>query len=192
MDIQSAFDSIPPYHIRNKLLEHGCPPDAAEWYYEYLKYRVIIIEGKNSNFTTHIALGFPQGGVCSASFWAIAYNEAVKILNARGLEGQVYADDSCALIGGTDLNYMFRRMNQVLEQLVAWGLSCGLKFNATKTEAILFSRDNPNKRKFEVPTLKMEGKRIALSDKVKYLGVTWIGDCTGMTTSMIRYPNANS
>jgi len=110
--------------------------------------------------------------VCSASFWAVAYDEAVKILNARGIEGQVYADDSCALIGGTDLNYMFRRMNQVLEQLVAWGHKCGLKFNAAKTEAILFSRDNPNKRKFLVPQLKMEGKRVTLSDTVKYLGVT--------------------
>jgi ribonuclease HI len=172
LDIQSAFDSIQPRHIRDKLLEHGCPPDAAEWYHEYLKYRVIIIEGKNSKFTTNISVGFPQGGVCSASFWAVAYDEAVKILNARGIEGQVYADDSCALIGGTDLNFMFRRMNQVLEQLSAWGHKCGLKFNAAKTEAILFSRDNPNKRKFSVPFLKMEGKRVALSDTVKYLGVT--------------------
>jgi ribonuclease HI len=172
LDIQSAFDSIQPRHIREKLLEHGCPVDAAEWYFEYLKYRVIIIEGKNSKFTTNISVGFPQGGVCSASFWAIAYNEAVKILNARGLEGQVYADDSCALIGGTDLNFMFRRMNQVLEQLSAWGQKCGLKFNAAKTEAILFSRDNPNKRKFSVPVLKMEGKRIPLAETVKYLGVT--------------------
>ena len=172
LDIQSAFDSIQPVHIRDKLLEHGCPADAAEWYYEYLRYRTIIIEGKNSSYTTNISIGFPQGGVCSASFWAVAYDEAVKILNARGIEGQVYADDSCALIGGTDLNFMFRRMNQVLEQLAAWGRKCGLKFNAAKTEAILFSRDNPNKRKFKIPSLVMEGKRVALSDTVKYLGVT--------------------
>ena len=101
LDIQSAFNSIQPCHIWERLLEHGCPPDAAEWYYEYLKYRVINIEGKNSNFTTNISIGFPQGGVCSASFWAVAYNEEVKILNTRGMDGQVYADDSCALIGGT-------------------------------------------------------------------------------------------
>jgi hypothetical protein len=171
LDIQSAFDSIQPRHIRDKLLEHGCPVDAAEWYHEYLRYRVIIIEGKHCTFTTNISIGFPQGGVCSASFWAVAYDEAVKILNARGIEGQVYADDSCALIGGVDLNFMFRRMNQVLEQLVNWGRKCGLKFNATKTEAILFSRDNHNKRKFPIPRLKMEGKHVSLSDTVKYLGV---------------------
>jgi hypothetical protein len=76
------------------------------------------------------------------------------------MEGQVYADDSCALIGGTDLNYMFRRMTQVLAQLVDWGKKCGLRFNPAKTEAVLFSRDNPTKRKFIVPVLKMEGKNI--------------------------------
>jgi len=172
LDIQSAFDSIHPGHIKDKLLEHGCPQDAANWYYEYLTYRIINIEGKNCCYSTDIAVGFPQGGVCSASFWSIAYNEAVKILNSRGMEGQVYADDSCALIGGTDLNFMFRRMTQVLAQLAEWGRKCGLKFNPAKTEAILFSRDNPAKRKFAVPVLKMEGKTITLTDSVKYLGVT--------------------
>jgi ribonuclease HI len=172
LDIQSAFDSIQPGHIKDKLIEHGCPYDAANWYYEYLKYRTISIEGKNCSYTTDISVGFPQGGVCSASFWSIAYNEAVKILNSRGMEGQVYADDSCALIGGTDLNYMFRRMTQVLAQLAEWGKKCGLKFNPAKTVAVLFSRDNPSKRKFVVPALKMEGRTIALTDTVKYLGVT--------------------
>jgi ribonuclease HI len=172
LDIQSAFDSIQPSHIRTKLLEHGCPCDAADWYYEYLTYRIINIEGKNCSYSTNIAVGFPQGGVCSASFWSIAYNDAVKILNSRGMEGQVYADDSCALIGGTDLNYMFRRMTQVLAQLSEWGAKCGLKFNPAKTEAVLFSRDNPSKRTVAVPVLKMEGKTVALSDTVKYLGVT--------------------
>ena len=136
LDIQSAFDSILPGHIRARIIEHGCPLDAAEWYYEYLRFRVIQIEGKHDNFTSNISVGFPQGGVCSANFWAIAYDEAVKILNSRGLEGQVYADDSCALIGGLDLNYMFRRMGQVLMQLEEWGAKCGLKFNPDKTEAI--------------------------------------------------------
>ena len=113
----------------------------------------MTIEGSNTTFTSTFNKGFPQGGVCSASFWSIAYDEAVKILNSRGIQGKVYADDSCALMGGTDFNYMFRRMNQVLMQLEEWGKQCGLTFNATKTEAVLFSRDNPTKRKGILPAL---------------------------------------
>ena len=29
LDIQSAFDSILPENVRDKLLKHGCPPDAS-------------------------------------------------------------------------------------------------------------------------------------------------------------------
>jgi hypothetical protein len=125
------------------------------------------LSSKFESFNTVINRGFPQGGVCSANFWSIAYNEAVKILNARGVTGKVYADDSCALIGGTDLQYMFRRMTQVLQQLEDWGTKCGLRFNPAKTEAILFSRDNPNKRNFTVPRLKMSGEIINLSDTAR-------------------------
>jgi hypothetical protein len=67
---------------------------------------------------------------------------------------------------------MFHRMGQVLMQLEAWGMKCGLKFNPTKTEAVLFSRDNPNKRKAVVPRLRMSNTIINLSESVKYLGVT--------------------
>jgi ribonuclease HI len=63
-------------------------------------------------------------------------------------------------------------MNQVLIQLEEWGKKCGLTFNAAKTEAVLFSRDNPAKRKGVIPTLYMSGKRVQLSESVKYLGVT--------------------
>jgi ribonuclease HI len=172
LDIQAAFDSIDPVHIKQSLLRHGCPQDLADWYYNYLTHREILIQGRDAEYTTVIQKGFPQGGVCSASFWAIAYDPAVRILNARGIVGQVYADDSCALVGGTDLGWMFQRMNQVLMQLEAWGKTCGLRFNPQKTEAVLFSRDNPSKRKFKIPDLKLGGKKIELKETVKYLGVT--------------------
>ena len=159
LDIQAAFDSIDAVHIKESLLRHGCPQDMAEWYFHYLKHREVLIQGKEAEFSTVIDTGFPQGGVCSASFWAIAYDPAVRILNGRGITGQVYADDSCALIGGTDLKEMFKRMNQDLMQLVAWGTKCGLKFNPSKTEAILFSRDNPTKRKFSIPKLCLGGAK---------------------------------
>ena len=28
-----------------------------------------------------IGIGFPQGGVCSAKFWIIAFNRAIEIIN---------------------------------------------------------------------------------------------------------------
>ena len=53
-----------------------------------------------------VGTGIPQGGVCRAKFWIIAYNSTMKKLNSHGVTRFGFADDSCTLIGGTNLNQM--------------------------------------------------------------------------------------
>ena len=55
----------------------------------------------------------------------------------------------------------------MLTKLVAWGDSCGLKFNADKTVVVLFIR----KHKLPVNFIKFENKVIPYSHQVRYLGV---------------------
>ena len=40
LDIQAAFDTICPKHIKASLLKHGADPDVAEFYYNYITVRV--------------------------------------------------------------------------------------------------------------------------------------------------------
>ena len=110
LDISSAFDSISIDHIKNTLLEHNGTPDMVEWYYSYLGRRYLEVElhGETVNLTT--ATGFPQGGVCSARFWLIAFDEAIHIINSNGVVGNGYADDCSALIGGTHTHNMIEKM----------------------------------------------------------------------------------
>ena len=65
-----------------------------------------------------VGTGFPQGGVCSAKFWIIAYNQALKILNSHGVTGYGFADVSCTLIGGTNLDQMMSRTQKVVNDLI--------------------------------------------------------------------------
>ena len=168
LDISSAFDSISIDHIKNKLLEHGGTPDMVEWYYSYLGKRFLSVDlhGDTANLTT--STGFPQGGVCSAKFWLIAFDEAIQIINSNGITGNGYADDCSALIGGTQSHNMIDQMQTVLDRLVQWGNSCGLRFNAQKTVAVMFSRPGrePTRR------VRMDGQLIPYSPSVVYLGVT--------------------
>ena len=168
LDISSAFDSISIDHIRQKLLEHNGTPDMVEWYYSYLGRRYLEVElhGEKVNLTTNT--GFPQGGVCSAKFWLIAFNEAIEIINSNGITGNGYADDCSALIGGDHPHNMIEQMQTMLERLVAWGLSCGLRFNAQKTVAVMFTRatrDFPRQ-------VRMDGQLLPYQQTVVYLGVT--------------------
>ena len=93
LDISSAFDSICPDHVRDSLVKHGGDPDLIRWYYGYLKHRDLQFsqDGATTERTTNI--GFSQGGVCSAKFWLIAFDEAIKIINTLDIEGNGYADD---------------------------------------------------------------------------------------------------
>ena len=84
--------------------------------------------------------------------------------------GQAYADDCCLMIGGNDLEFMYKRTNQVLMQLSRWGAEHGLKFNPKKTEAVLFYKGYKKpKGKLE---LFMDGQLIEHKSEVRYLGVT--------------------
>ena len=57
-----------------------------------------------------IGIGFPQGGVCSAKFWIIAFNEAIEIINEYGVTGQGFADDCGPMIGGDNTHDMYKSM----------------------------------------------------------------------------------
>ena len=168
LDISSAFDSISIDHIRQTLLDHGGTPDMVEWYHSYLGNRYLEVElhGETVRLTT--GTGFPQGGVCSAKFWLIAFDEAINIINSNGITGNGYADDCSALVGGDHPHNMVEQMQTMLERLVAWGLSCGLHFNPQKTVAVMFTRATRSFNRL----VRMNDQFIPFSDTVVYLGVT--------------------
>ena len=168
LDISSAFDSISIDHIRQTLLDHNGTPDMVEWYYSYLgkRYLEVEIHGEKLHLTT--ATGFPQGGVASARFWLIAFDGAIRIINSGNIVGNGYADDCSALIGGTHPNNMIESMQAMLDRLVRWGHTCGLRFNPQKTVAVMFTRAT---RDFPRP-VRMDGQLIEISETVVYLGVT--------------------
>ena len=65
LDINAAFDSITPEHIKNALFKHGCHPDIVDWYYELLTHRNLVTTYKDFVLEVTTNMGFPQGGVCS-------------------------------------------------------------------------------------------------------------------------------
>ena len=77
LDIQAAFDTICPKHIRASLLKHGADKDLAEWYYNYITHRNLTTSIGGFTYSVSIGIGFPQGGVCSAKIWIISFNEAI-------------------------------------------------------------------------------------------------------------------
>ena len=65
-------------------------------------------------------MGFPQGGVCSAKFWIIAFDEAAKILNSNEVNGELFDDDGNGIIEGKDIEHMAQRLNRVCRDQKMW------------------------------------------------------------------------
>ena len=102
LDIKGAFDTICPKYVRKSLKAKGINKDLIEWYYNYITHRNIEFKNKDFEITGTIDMGFPQGGVCSANFWIIAFDYALDIINTDLTEGQGFADDLCILTQGTE------------------------------------------------------------------------------------------
>ena len=71
--------------------------------------------------TITVGIGFPQGGVCSAKFWIIAFNEAIEIINEYGVTGQGFADDYGPMIGGDDTHKMYQKPAKNAKQVIFLG-----------------------------------------------------------------------
>ena len=167
LDISAAFDSISPKYIKNRLLTMGGDPAMVDWYLEYITYRTLMLDMHGVKSKLKALVGFPQGGVCSALFWIIAFDPAIKILNKFGINGNGFADDCAAVLGGTWLRPVLLRLQIMINELTVWGRKCGLRFNADKTVVVHFTR----RRKTPPYKLMVEGNEIEYSSEVKYLGV---------------------
>ena len=110
LDIQAAFDTILPDAIRTELLNHNINPTMVEWYYDYLCHRNLFTEHNGESASATIRIGFPQGGVCSAKFWIIAFNKALEIINQFGALGIGFADD-CSILLHKEEHQSYNELN---------------------------------------------------------------------------------
>ena len=170
LDIQAAFDTIKPSLIKRKLLEHGGDEKMVNWYYNYITHRNLHAEINGEKYVTTTKIGFPQGGVCSAKFWIIAFNDAINIINTHGAYGNGFADDCVVLTEGTNLYQMMSRMQKVVTELEQWGETAGLKFNASKTEVLIFTRKTVKQEKLP-NKLIVSNSEVEYGTQAKYLGV---------------------
>ena len=64
------------------------------------------------------------------------------------MTGQGFADDCGPMIGGDNTHEMYKSMQRMLNKLYHWGEGKNLKFNPTKTVAVLFSKNTNRNKNF--------------------------------------------
>ena len=168
IDLQKAFDTVNHDILLQKLNHYGIRGVANTWFKSYLSNRTqfVSINGFESN-TKNVGVGVPQGSVLGPLLFLIYINDLNVAINFSTVHH--FADDTNLLIIGKSLKSIKKRANIDLKLLYNWLKANKISLNSSKTEAILFR--HPNKTINYDLKLKIDGKKIYLTDTVKYLGV---------------------
>ncbi len=161
VDLSSAFNTIIPYTLQNKLTQLSVPTSVCQWITSFLTDRQQLVRlGKYTSSTRTISTGAPQDCVLSPLLFSLYTNNctskdpSVKLLK--------FADDT-TLIGliqdGDESAY-----RQEVKELAVW---CSL--NTLKTvEMIVDFRRNPP----ALPPLTLMNSTVTAVESFRFLGTT--------------------
>ena len=93
---------------------------------QYVVYDGVISE------TKVVECGVPQGSILGPLLFIVSMNDICNVSNL------MYADDTCFLINGTDMNKLIKQLNVELESLCIWFKSNKLSLNTQKPFTLFF------------------------------------------------------
>ncbi len=166
VDFSSAFNTIIPDTLQNKLTQLSIPTSVCQWFTSSLTDRQQLVRlGKCSSSTCTISTGAPQGCVLSPLLFSLYTNDctskdpSVKLLK--------FADDT-TLIGliqdGDESAY-----RQEVKELAVWCSLNNLELNTLKTvEMIVDFRRNPP----ALPPLTIMNSTVTAVESFRFLDTT--------------------
>ncbi len=166
VDFSSAFNTIIPDTLQNKLTQLSVPTSVCQWIKSFLTDRQQLVRlGKFSSSTCTTSTGAPQGCVLSPLLFSLYTNDctpkdpSVKLLK--------FADDT-TLIGliqdGDESAY-----RQEVKELAIWCSLNNLELNTLKTvEMIVDFRRNPP----ALPPLTIMNSTVTAVESFRFLGTT--------------------
>ena len=116
LDLKKAFDTVDHHILFKKLYAYGIRGKVLKWFHSYLfnRSQYVIYDDMQSE-THHVKCGVPQGSIMGPLLFIIYMNDICNV--SKFLYTILYADDTCVLLNGKDLNNLIQSMNTELELL---------------------------------------------------------------------------
>lgn len=165
LDVEKAFDTVWHDGLLHKLSD-CIPLDLLKLVQSYLSNRSFEVHIDNCKSSPHpVPAGVPQGSILGPYLFLMYIND-LPVQPRTHLA--CFADDTASFTSSNDYDLIVSRLQLSLDSLHAFFTKWKLKLNASKTEAIMFTRH----RKPPSRTLKIAGHAIPWNSDVRYLGVT--------------------
>ena len=115
--------------------------------------------------------GVPQGSVLGPILWNLGYNQVLEVALSTGVQVICYADDTLIIAAGKQWTRTLRLTEAAVASITSKIRDLSLKIAAHKTEA-LWIHGLPHTRNPPLTWLSVQGERIRVQEKLKYLGIT--------------------
>ena len=190
IDLQKAFDTIDHKILTEKMSCLGFAESTIRWYKSYLTNRCFIVNvGNDFSSPGKLLCGVPQGSILGPLLFLLYVNDMPQAVNSDLL---LYADDTCLIYTGKEINTIEEQLNTDFSSLCDWFIDNKLSvhFGEEKTKSILFGtkRQLNNQRDLDLRYGDIEIKQ---HSKVTYLGCILDNDLSGesMATKVLRLVN---
>lgn len=170
LDISAAFDGVWWPGLRKKLQQLGVRGRCYALLEDYLRgRRVEMVEG-DRRVGKRVTKGCPQGSVLGPQLWKVVFHGLVQDLEGEELRVVVFADDGLVIMWGNSRRQLEERAEAAMRKVQEWCRKSKMRLSAEKTQIMML------KGKFDVergPKVMMDGVRLRLAVRVRYLGVVW-------------------
>lgn len=170
LDIEKAFDSVWHNGLIYKLIKMQFPTFLIRMIKAFIQDRQFAVHVNNvTSNRINIPAGLAQGTCISPILYALYIADFPTI---NKIETALYADDTALYTAAKQSNTIIKRLNEALQSIQIYLQKWKIKINASKTQAILFTFDNKQRRK---PTIQLrnDNHSIELENSVNYLGITF-------------------
>lgn len=180
LDLSSAFDMVNHEILLCKLEHYGVRDRVLKLLVSYLKNRKQFVEIKSTtnkgtevtqtSELVNITRGVPQGSILGPIFFIVFVNDLInyvisKVPNAKLV---LFADDSNAILSGSNMQELNDRANATLAAFNAWFVINDLRLNLQKTNAILFKSTARNQDSL---SLHLNNEIIESLNKIDFIGI---------------------
>lgn len=165
VDYSSAFNTILPHKLLNKLVNLGIPHPTCMWIYSFLTCRTQRVRvGPHTSTALSLSTGSPQGCVLSPLLFTLYTHDCIPTHHNNTFVK--FADDTTVvgLISGADES----AYRSEVERLAAWCGENNLLLNTAKTKELVIDF---RRKKTDITPLLISGDCVEQVTDIRFLGV---------------------
>ena len=166
VDFSSAFNTIIPVKLFDKLVSLNVHPAICHWTLNFLLHRPQSVKVKNSlSKPVILNTGAPQGCVLSPFLFTLFTNDCVS--GKQSVRVVKFSDDTTVIGCVNNANESVYR--EEVQRLVGWCKNNNLVLNISKTKEMIIDF---RKKKTPIHPLVIDGTEVLQADSVTFLGST--------------------